>query len=767
VHGLHCAVVVRVGDGPGDGDAPVGADGDRRQRRVVCRARQRHGAKHLAAGAQQRRVDAARLGRRIADDPRRGQDLPVGRAREHGSVERAGGGLVDCRRGSECAPERSARGRKLAAQADQRRPAELERPGGVVIVAGALAKDEASFDALYRAFQQQDKRGYQGALRKLTLLGRCRLACEWIRSKECVFLCLELAGPPKPSERALDPRRLAEAIAKLTEDEGLLKELTAAVEERDGKGFNRVVEALDIAPLRHLFCHWVCMVRYRLICGWLCGPLVERPELFVELQTAGRALSMLVRDERAFEAAAAASDADQPAEIGEIVRGAGLFAWCDYICVFFCSWRCTLACLRFCRTAPRFEDPVKEAFAFAKATHRLAAKPAELRRLSIAVGAGDVKTYQRIVGELKLAPYCLQLCHWICSLRCRLWCLVICPPPFNHPWFTHVGDFGVFGDFDTSTGLTNNSQAGHGGPGYGFYDVLSLYGLCPKTDPANPGQAMAYRFLFQQAGVANPTPITSGFVNEVLIGSRYTTWNSVPNTPQTVRLRATNPTPTPPPFDGNPTPPVHYIVPDPDGWVTVDPQAFDDAFSGYLMGFNSAVGFPGGNPAPGVAAGTDVPSANERNGFDVALIFQATRVSTIAAVNGGAEPDYTNALAKIRINNWNEVGLLDLLEFQAGACTPLTSTLTIQYTTDHELLAEWSIAISSAATIPGPPVFPSGTGPRGSFGSDVHSLTGGPGPADDWPSCSYLVTLSTRRRLTTGLTDDPSKSTGDKTFYID
>ena len=141
--------------------------------------------------------------------------------------------------------------------------------------------------------------------------------------------------------------------------------------------------------------------------------------------------------------------------------------------------------------------------------------------------------------------------------------------------------------------------------------------------------------------------------------------------------------------------------------------------------------------------------------------------STIAAVNGGAEPDYTNALAKIRINNWNEVGLLDLLEFQAGACTPLTSTLTIQYTTDHELLAEWSIAISSAATIPGPPVFPSGTGPRGSFGSDVHSLTGGPGPADDWPSCSYLVTLSTRRRLTTGLTDDPSKSTGDKTFYID
>lgn len=635
------------------------------------------------------------------------------------------------------------------------------------VVAGALAKDQAGFDRLYKAFQAQDKRGYQGALRELKLLGRCRLVCEWIRSKECVFLCLELAGPPKPPERAPDPLRLAEAILRVTEDESLLKELVVAVEQRDPKLFDRIVEALDIEPLRHLFCHWVCMVRYRLVCRWLCGTDDERPDLFVELQSGGRALGMLVRDEAAFKEAVVASDADDPAKLGAIVRGAGLFQWCDYICVFFCSWRCTLACLRFCRTPPKFKNLLREAFAFVKATHGLAAKPAELRRLSVAVGAGDVQTYQRLVGELKLAPFCFQLCHWICSLRCRLWCLVICPPPFNHPWFTHVGDFGVQGDFAPATGLTNKSQAGHGGPGYGFFGALSLRGLCPKTDPANPGQAMAYRFLFQEAGVANPTAITGGFVSEVLVGSRYTTWNSVPNVQQTVRIRATNPTVTPPPFNGDPTPPDHYLVPDPEGWVLVDPQAFDDAFSGYLMGFNSAAAFAGGAPAPGVAAGVDVPAANEKNGRDAAIIFQATRVSTMAAVNGGAAPDYSNTLAKIHINNWDEVGLLDLLEFQGGACTPLTSTLTIKYTTDHELLAAWSIHVQSEATIPGSPVFPSGTGPRGSFGSDVHSLTGGPGPADDWPSCSYLVTLSTRRRLTTGLNDDPSKTSGLKTFCID
>ena len=382
--------------------------------------------------------------------------------------------------------------------------------------------------------------------------------------------------------------------------------------------------------------------------------------------------------------------------------------------------------------------------------------------MSVAIGAGDARTYSSLIEQLKLRRFCLQLCHWICTLRCRRFCSIVCPPIFDHPWFTHVGDFSITGDFNAGTGLTVAPHGGHGGPNYGFFNCLSLRGFCPKTDPANPGAAMVYRFLFQAQGAPTPTPITGGFVCEVLVGSRYTFWNGNPFTLQTVRIRGANPTPTPPTPTADPTPPDHFIVPDAQGWINIDPNAIDNGFNGWLMGFASGVAFPGGAPAPGVNAGTAVPVANQKNGSNAAIIFQATRVSTIAAVNGGGAPDYTNQLAKIHINNWNEVTLLDIQQFLgpgATACSPLTNDLDILYTTDHELMAAWSINITTAATIPPPaPVYPSGTGPRGGSGTDHHDIS-------LWPTCSYIVHLFTRRSLTDGLLDDHTKD-NIKTFCI-
>jgi hypothetical protein len=90
-------------------------------------------------------------------------------------------------------------------------------------------------------------------------------------------------------------------------------------------------------------------------------------------------------------------------------------------------------------------------------------------------------------------------------------------------------------------------------------------------------------------------------------------------------------------------PPDHYIVPDPQGWITVDPMAFDDAFNGWLIGFASNVPPPTGLSTQ--ASPLEPPFVgNQKNGINAAIIFQATRVSTIAAVNGGAAPDYTNQL---------------------------------------------------------------------------------------------------------------------------
>lgn len=632
-------------------------------------------------------------------------------------------------------------------------------------VVGQLAKDEKGFREAFEAFRSGEAKEYQAVLKRLGLFPRCSLVCEWIRIKECVFLCFELCGLPKPSDQTPNPRLLAEAIVRITSSEKLVRELAEALERRDRDVFQRIVSEYRLGPLCHLFCHWLCAVRYRLICRWVCSPQqIERPNLAQEFQSAGQALRQLLEHKNSFDQAVSASDAGDAEKLASVIKGAGLVPFCFFICEWFCSWRCALVCLTFCREFPpeQVKNHIEEALAFAKATQRLTQKPAEAERLIAAVSAGDVKAYVAIVKELELQRFCIQLCHWVCTLLCRQFCVLVCPPIFLHPWFTHVGDFSITADIDPGTGLTNKAEAGHGGPNYGFFNCLSLLGFCPKFDPANPSDPMAYRFLYQPAGAPNPTPITGGFVCEVLVGTRYTLWHGNPFTLQSVRIRGTGATsPTPPISTPAPAPPDHYLVPDAEGWVPVDPNALDDGFDGRLMGFTSAVAFPGGPPAPGVLAGTAVPAGNQKNGVNAAIIFQATRVSTITAVNGGAAPDYTNQLAKIHINNWNEVSLLNLQEFLGGmSCSPVTNNLDILYTTDHELMNNWFIGMTTAATVVPAPLFPKGAGPRGGAGTDSHNTS-------TWPSCSYLITIGTQRSLTDGFNDDPGKTSSLLTFCIE
>jgi len=146
----------------------------------------------------------------------------------------------------------------------------------------------------------------------------------------------------------------------------------------------------------------------------------------------------------------------------------------------------------------------------------------------------------------------------------------------------------------------------------------------------------------------------------------------------------------------------------------------------------------------------------------VAIIFEATRVS-----GPTSPPDYSNTLSRIRINNWREVALLDLLQFHTGGgtpCSPLSTDLDIEYTADHELMLAWSIHIDTAATIPGAPLtLPSGTSTRSggantAFGTHHEDISA-------WPTCSYTVRLTTRRALTTGLVDDDADNLR-KTFCI-
>lgn len=383
---------------------------------------------------------------------------------------------------------------------------ELLAEAGVI---GQLAKDQKSFDAAYEAFRSGDANAYRAVLDRLRLIPRCHLICEWIRLKECVFLCLELCGPPKPIDRTPNPRELAEAIVRITADEKLVRELAEAVEKRNHAAFEHIVAGQRLEPICHLFCHWICIVRYRLLCRFFCNPVrtEERPNLATELRAAGLAFRHLLENNHVFNEAVAASNAGDPDKLGTIISAAGLLPYCHFICEWFCSWRCTIVCLTFCREflVKKIENEITEAHEFAVAVEHLASRPAEFERLSSSVGTGDAKTFAAIIEELRLQRFCIQLCHWICALHCRRFCVLVCPPPDTIPLFTHVGQYRVdpmWGDFQTD-GTTTGGK-------YAFTRTIPLIGIMPDGTAAQ-----AYEYHFQFAQYTKLVPPTLGAVTDV------------------------------------------------------------------------------------------------------------------------------------------------------------------------------------------------------------------------------------------------------------
>lgn len=333
---------------------------------------------------------------------------------------------------------------------------------------------------------------------------------------------------------------------------------------------------------------------------------------------------------------------------------------------------------------------------------------------------------------------------------------VIQQPPVDDPLYTHVGDFHIYGDINATTGLTNNAVLGHGGPGYGFFGALKLRGYCPKQISSQPAR---YRFLYEDlAAPGTLTAITGALVSPVLLGARLIYWDTFGTglawTFQSIYVQGSgatpDPTPTPMLPPGTPwgPPPAHIIVPDANGWIAVDQNALDGGFYGSLVRLNTTQVLAALD-APGNGAG-NAPSS-PKNGMDLRIIYQAGPVSP----SPSGPVAFTNTLDRIHINNWGEVRLLDLQEFSGGGGTPcskITNAINIQYTVDHELTAAWSLGISSAAAFPPPPPLPSGIMPRGGFGTHFVNVA-------VWPSCAYVVSLNTRRRLTDGENDDWTRTT--------
>jgi hypothetical protein len=623
---------------------------------------------------------------------------------------------------------------------------------------GTLARDEQSFRAAYQAFRGGDARGFRDVLQRLGIFPRCSLVCEWIRIKECIFLCLDLCGLPKPIDAPPNPRPLAEAVARITADEKLVGQLVTILDKRDGKAFQKIVSDNKLEGLCHAFCHWLCVVRYRLICRWLCSPqLIDRPDLAVELRAAGLALQQLLDNKGAFDAAVAASNAGDAEKLKSAIDGAGLIPFCHYVCEWFCSWRCVFACLTICRALPPkpIEDQVGEALAFARAVQPLAQQSSELDQLITAVANGDQNAWAAELKKLELERFCTQLCGWICAVRCRRFCVLVCPPPTLYPVFTSIGGYDYLTDIHSGLGGNGLTVA----DSRAFYNTLRLNGILTQTLGGLP---MEYRFETVTTDKnGNPTgawtPVLPGQIAKTEIGH----WERLALSPWPPHIETLKYF-----VNGMAGPTERTAMISADGWIQV-PQENN---------FTSAQGafFPNGNmiglisktlaafasaDETGVLAGGPaahplvqdlyfgirmrvrqhgVPASEVDGGTCVHIAIDDTRYDNVTVHpdwDGGVQPPGQLA-----------VRMVDVTELIAHPCSEITNSLTILFTAAHPNLG--SVAIS--LTGPGPTVnfaLPPLPEPGDYYGTAI--------PPAGWTvsklkPCAYVITLTVTLLLTDG-----------------
>ncbi|HEY6888818.1 MAG TPA: hypothetical protein VI300_13590 [Solirubrobacter sp.] len=624
-----------------------------------------------------------------------------------------------------------------------------------------LARDEEVFRAAVDAFRAYDGESMAKLLERHKLAEHCEVVCHWLRSKEAVILCLELAGPPPVSEQAPpDPREFAEIVAKLTADDAAVRLMVDAVEDRDVEAWKTLIGKYDLERFSHLLCHWVCTVHYRLVCDVVCSPVeLQRPRLGPELRAAGAAVGTLARDEATFAQAAKAVLAGSCETLAGTLERGGFAPFCFFLCEWFCSWRCMLVCLRICRIYPVavLESPISEMREFALAGGALEKAP--LERLTAAMLREDDAQIQELVKALQFERFCLQFCHWVCFLRCQLFCVCVCPPR-TIGVFTKIG--GLF--YDTQV---NSHNPGNGltiADDRAFYSTLRLNGGLSVVDGA---PLIEYRFqTIATDATGGPTgtwtKVTAGQIAATNLGA-FIRPIGVPPFIEVI-----------PVWVNNPAVGVFNITPDGDGWIKVPPM-----FPVAPMVTGTGWRFVPGSDLINLITPTLTPfvTSVDETGVDAGESANAPQQTDVhyglrmRIRDQGTSGDGADAgtCSHIAINNTHydhvshhpywpgglfgatdelAVSSVGIAELAGSPCSTLNNSLTVQFTAAHSNLGPVGVTLEGPG---GPYAFTLNP----DAGADPATNLYGTADPNGWtfaslPPCAYLLKLSVDVLLTTG-----------------
>lgn len=649
--------------------------------------------------------------------------------------------------------------------------------------ANALASNPDLFADAVKAFRSRDGKGWQKAINRVELLRSCHFICGWVCSKECVRLCILLAGPPREAVTLEQIAAFPAVLERLVKQPKLIESLARAVEAEDSQAFHAVVDRLDARAFAHLLCHWVCFIRCHLVCRVLCDHAKwDLADLVSQLRDT---------------AVAVASVAKRPDQLKLLIDGAarlncavlkdifGEYQDCRLICRWLCSWRCLYVCLRLTHSFPMTGDfSINEMRAFAQFCGTLTKDARELGVLVTAVAEQNEKAFAAFIKRHKGEKFVRQLCHWVCHLVCQRLCICVCPPPGIIPIFDHVGAYRVdpfFHDF-TADGTTTAE-------GFAFTGTIPLIGLLPPSPAGNP---IEYRFTVQKLPMGPVVPLTAAEVTGSVIGSlEFWEWDATAlPAPGQWKLRTTDY------IIGNAPqfydiqqdigPPLHIQVSTPiapDGWVqvpTVDNLTHHGG--GKFVATHTLASLdttkltlePFDLTAPGaglpIVAGAPVPAGppatdSKRSEKPVYQInFEARKSIGPVAISSNSLPKI--ALSNTRYaferhpdwagyqvtlaNQYPPAVLLDIKELRVGGgCSALSATLTAEFTAYHPYLASCHLYVEGPAPMTPPPL-PDVNPAIDAAGQAVSPAGGLVFSISNLKPCAYILWLKTTLNLTSG-----------------
>lgn len=150
-------------------------------------------------------------------------------------------------------------------------------------------------------------------------------------------------------------------------------------------------------------------------------------QVIQELSQVSPDLVQLAKNEDAMARIVKAYRKGDANSVRSILEQMQLMKSCKLICRWLCTWEWIRICRILCVEIPEKPFKIPELRRYGRALSTLASKEDIVKKLFEAVEKEDSATFREITKEFKLHPFCSLICFWVCVLRYRRFCYIVCP----------------------------------------------------------------------------------------------------------------------------------------------------------------------------------------------------------------------------------------------------------------------------------------------------------------------------------------------------